>query len=119
MLVCSAIVNPVESLELCRLKAPEPRLTVLIIWSGYMKIYISIGAMFLRPRNLLRKLTVILTCTAAITCTQFTFAQTLGQWEEPPGGYTWPFKAIHMSLMPDAQILTWEFGGDSAHLWKT
>lgn len=65
----------------------------------------------------LRQLAAICMCAVAIACAQSASAQSLGEWQEPPGGYTWPLKAMHACLMPDKQILVWQGIGGSARLW--
>lgn len=82
-----------------------------------MKIYFSIGAMFVSPHSILRKLAAICMCAVAIACAQSASAQSLGEWQEPPGGNDWPLIARHALLMPNKQILTWEGAGASARLW--
>lgn len=61
-------------------------------------------------------------CAVAFASTQSALAKTsipAGVWEEPPGGYIWPLKAMTGALMPDGQILVWQSDGETAQLWNT
>jgi galactose oxidase-like protein/Big-like domain-containing protein len=66
----------------------------------------------------IQNVTVIATLNAASTSTMVTVvsnqAQLKGAWAGP---FTWPLVAIHMVLLPNGKVLTWDLVGPSQQVW--